>query len=146
MYLHIAVLWHTMIHNAMLHTQTLYIYSGHHAWMGLKDYMQDYMLHNLFVVAKHTCAAQNNTLKQKPKGVYHTKWEWTQTSLNTSTHVLHLHLGHACMFTSIYEASGFVALAHTALARTGRAAAPLQLCIMHAGDHRHPPGVGVHKT
>ena len=51
----------------------------------------------------------------------------------------------SCMCVRIYKASGFVALAHTALARTHRAAAPLQLCIMHAGDHRHSPGVGVHK-
>ena len=45
------------------------------------------------------------------------------------------------MYVHIYNASGFVALAHTVLARTYRAAAPLQLCIMHAGDHRHSPGV-----
>ena len=45
----------------------IYIYSGHHAWVGLKDYMQDCMLHDLFVVAKFTLAAQSNTLKQKPK-------------------------------------------------------------------------------
>ena len=51
----------------------------------------------------------------------------------------------SCVYVHIYNASGFVALAHTALARTYRAAAPLQLCIMHAGDHRHSPGVGVHK-
>ena len=51
----------------------------------------------------------------------------------------------SCVYVHIYKASGFVALAHTALARTYRAAAPLQLCVMHVGDHRHSPGVGAHK-
>ena len=86
----------------MLHTQALYIYSGHHAWVGLKDYMQDFMLHNLFVLGKFTFAAQNNTLKQKPKGVHHTKWKWSQSkSLNTSIRVQHLHNNYNYLGSSV---------------------------------------------
>ena len=80
----------------------MYTYSGHHAWMGLKDYMQDFMLHDLFVVAKYTFAAQNNILKQKPNRVYHTKWEWSQSkSLNTSTRVQHLHNNYNYLGSSV---------------------------------------------
>ena len=41
----------TMIHTAVYVTYVqwspLCIYSGHHAWMGLKDYMHVYILHDL---------------------------------------------------------------------------------------------------